>query len=340
MDYYNRLCKNSLVDRDAKNKDFENGQWLGDSCILCGGQKFASCKGCRMVSCQGNIEAYCSGYAMDGLETCVVHPDVSYCRACRELSGPKEILTQCPSCEDWHCRQDQSWCDGHPLSTSVDVRAPSPSTTDATEPKKEPKPKPELQHPPRAAPCRACIDGDEDAELMEFRTCANRGCWSSGNKVCEDCAPEGGMGCSNYHKWYCDDCAAAESFDEIRLCPGCGLLFCHQCSGIERCFGCGASSLCRKCADTVSNTKESTNKGAGAQLEMECAGCGSKLCRECETQRFIAECENCTEGVCQECADVDQCCECKSKMCTVCSEKNCNSCDGMGESRRDEITSP
>src|ERR1700734_1360880 len=132
-------------------------------------------------------------------------------------------------------------------------------------------------------------------------TRGSHSCWSFVYKVCEECAPEGGMQCSNHHKWYCDDCAAAKSFDGVWECPGCRELFCHDCRGIERCFACGASSLCERCAKTGKGTKGSAEEGVvGAQLEWECSGCEGKMCKKCKAEGLVKTCDNCSEDVCNE----------------------------------------
>jgi hypothetical protein len=319
--------------------DEMDAQCAGDSCVLCDSQKLVSCKGCQIISCrQGSVEGNdCPGYNMDGIETCVVHPNTSYCRPCRAISGTKEVLTQCPYCEEWHCRQDQAWCIGRPLSMSVDQVANLP-TAEAAKPEKERKMQPDPLHAPLAEPCSSCLDADQ--ELLPFRTCgADRKCWSFGNKVCEDCAPEGGVQCSNNHKWYCDDCAVTKSFDDVWRCPNCEDLFCRDCRGIERCLACGASSLCVKCSRTVKDSKdfkELVKKDTGAQLSWECAGCNWKMCEECEAKGLGKSCQKCCNQVCDECADVDECCECYTKMCTLCESKQC-SCGGFAESNRDQM---
>ena len=254
---------------------------------------------------------------MDGIETCVVHPSKSYCRACRDISGVNGVLTPCPSCEEWHCRKDQAWCKGRPVPTST-------KSTSGSSPKKGQKIQRKPQHPLKPEPCETCIE--EDEESFPFMTCGGGySCWSSGNKVCEECAPEGGMQCSNEHKWYCDDCAG--KFDGVWECPGCEKLFCHRCPSIKRCYVCASSSLCGKCAKDAKDAKRLTEgknvtpTTTGAQLNWTCAGCDGKMCTKCESKTNSTNtCDNCSEDVCDECADVDECCLCKANMCMVCRE--------------------
>ena len=323
------------MDRDALGDDFENEQWVGDSCVLCGNQKFVSCNGCQIVSCQGSIEdTDCPGYEMDGLESCVVHPNTSYCQACRDKSGEKVILAQCPSCEEWHCRQDQAWCNGRPLSMAEHVQVAGSSLSKVSQSKNEKIP-PKPSHPPQMEPCVSCLKDDPD--LLPFMTCAGPTCWSVKHKVCEECAPEGGMQCSNNHKWYCDDCAAADSFSDVWHCPGCKDLFCPTCYGIERCFICGASSLCQRCTKAEKDLEGSTNKSKAAQIKWKCRECGEKMCTECEAKGLAKTCDNCFEELCDECVYVDECVDCQAKMCSVCQHRECSKCGGWSESKRDDM---
>lgn len=196
VDYYDRLLKNSLVDGS------HSGEIYYDACALCGNQKFITCSGCKIVSCQGAIdEIDCPGFMMDQVVSCVIHPWTSYCRTCRGMSGQKGVLTQCPGCSDWHCRDDQAWCIGRPSSNL----AGSPKSESASGVDDEKRRK--AIHPPKPEPCNSCL-ADTDLELVPFLKCGNRfSCWSQGNKICGDCAPEGGAWCPLRHNWYCDDCA-------------------------------------------------------------------------------------------------------------------------------------
>jgi hypothetical protein len=143
------------------------------------------------------------------------------------------------------------------------------------------------------------------------------------------------MQCFSGHEWYCDDCAAAKSFNDVWECPGCKELFCFKCRGIERCLICGASSLCERCTETAK--EGSTNKGEGAQMQWKCGECGYKMCTECEAKGLVKTCDNCSEDLCDECVEVDECAECQASMCRTCQHKECYKCGGYSESKRDEI---
>lgn len=268
---------------------------------------------------------------MDGVETCVVHPNTSYCRACRSISGGKEVLIQCPDCEEWHCRQDLAWCNGRPLPQSLDKT--HPQTADAT-PKKEQKNSAQPQHGPKPEPCKSCLDSDDD-ELLPFMTCSSGySCWSYGHKVCDDCSPDGGMECSKGHKWYCDHCASAKGFSGVWECPHCETLFCHSCEGIDRCIECGASTLCEQCKKDEESSEEDP---AGTCLNWECAGCAGKMCTACVTKGLAKTCQSCDKDVCEDCAGVDECSQCGASMCQNCRDDQCMQCDGFSELKGREL---